>query len=70
MDTAAKDAEILVLGHQLKVLRRQVASPGFTWSDQTFVALLAGLVPREHWQSFLVTPETILGWHRRLAKKR
>ena len=70
MDTAAKDAEILVLRHQLTVLRRQVACPRFTWSDRALVALLAGLVPREHWRSFLVTPETILGWHRSLVRKR
>jgi len=69
-DAAAKDAEILVLRHQLAVLRRQVAGPRFTWSDRALVALLAGLVPREHWRSFLVSPQTILGWHRSLVKKR
>jgi len=58
MDAAAKDAEILVLRHQLAVLRRQVARPRFTWSDRALVALLAGLVPRELWGSFLVTPQT------------
>jgi hypothetical protein len=45
MDDAAKDAEILVLRHQLAVLRRQVARPRFTWSDRAIVALLAGLMP-------------------------
>jgi putative transposase len=70
MDTAAKDAEILVLRHQLAALRRTVARPRFTWSDRAIVALLSGLVPREHWRSFLITPETILGWHRSLVKKR
>ena len=69
-DAAAKDAEILVLRHQLAVLHRQVARPRFTWSDRALVALLAGLVPREHWRSFLVSPQTILGWHRSLVKKR
>jgi transposase len=70
MDAAAKDAEILVLRHQLAVLRRQVARPRFSWSDRALVALLAGLVPREHWRSFLVSPQTILGWRRSLVKKR
>ena len=70
MDAAATDAEILVLRHQLAVLRRQVARPRFTWSDRALVALLAGLVPRERWRSFLVSPQTILGWHRSLVKKR
>jgi putative transposase len=69
-DAAAKDAEIFVLRHQLAVLRRQVARPRFTWSDRALVALLAGLVPRERWRSFLVTPQTILGWHRSLVRRR
>jgi putative transposase len=69
-DPAAKDAEILVLRHQLAVLRRQVARPRFSWSDRALVALLAGLVPRERWRPFLVTPQTILGWHRSLVRKR
>jgi len=70
MDEVAKNAEILVLRHQLAVLRRQVTRPRFTWSDRAFVALLAGLVPRERWGSFLITPRTILDWHRRLVRKR
>ncbi len=69
MDTFAKDAEILVLRHQLAVLRRQVARPRFTWSDRAVIALLAGLVERERWSSFLVTPKTILDWHRRLVRR-
>ena len=68
MDAAAKDAEILVLRHQMAVLHRQVARPRFTWSDRAFIALLGGLVPREHWRSLLVSPQTILGWHRSLVK--
>jgi hypothetical protein len=70
MDVAAKDAEIVVLRHQLAVLRRQIARPRFTWSDRALVGLLAAFVPRERWASFLVTPQTILGWHRSLVRKR
>jgi transposase InsO family protein len=70
LDAAAKDAEIFVLRHQLAVLRRQVARPRFTWPDRALVSLLAGLVPRERWRSFLVTPQTILGWHRALVRRR
>src|ERR1035437_7955257 len=70
MDTVTKGAEILVLPHQLAVLRRQVDCPRFTWSDRAFVALFACLVPRECWRSFPVTLQTILGWHRSLVKKR
>ena len=51
MDAAAKDAEILVLRHQLAVPYRQVVRPRFTWSDRALFALLAGLAPREHWRS-------------------
>ena len=70
MDAVAKDAEILVLRHQLAMLRRQVARPGFTWSDRALIATLAKLVPRERWGAFLVTPETILRWHRALVRRR
>ena len=69
-DTAAKDAEILVLRHQLAVLRRQVTRPRFTWSDRALVALQARLVPRERWASFLVAPQTILEWHRSVVRRR
>lgn len=69
-DAIAKDAEILVLRHQVAVLRRQVGRARFTWSDRALVALLAGLIPRERWTGFLVTPKTILDWHRRLVARR
>jgi hypothetical protein len=68
-DAFAKDAEILVLRHQLSVLRRQVAKPRFSWSDRAVIALLASFVPRERWRSFLVTPQTVLDWHRRLVRR-
>lgn len=68
MDAFAKDAEILVLRHQLAILRRQVPRPRFTWSDRAVIALLASLVSRERWSAFLVTPKTILDWHRRLVR--
>ena len=70
MDAAAKDAEILVLRHQLAVLRRQVARPRFSWSDRALIATLTRLVPRERWAAFLVTPKTILRWHRPLVRRR
>jgi putative transposase len=59
-----------VLRHQLAVLQRQGARPRFTWSDRALVSALARLVPRERWASFLVTPETILRWHRALVRRR
>jgi putative transposase len=69
MDAVAKDAEILVLRHQVSVLRRQVSRPRFSWSDRALIATLPRLVPRERWVAFLVTPETILRWHRTLVRR-
>jgi putative transposase len=69
MDDVAKDAEILVLRHQLVVLGRQVTRPGFWWADRALVAAFARLVPRERWAAFVVTPETILRWHGALARR-
>ena len=62
MDDVAKVAEILVLRHQLRVLRRQVARPRFKWSDRAVIAPLSGLEPRQRWPAFLVTPKTVLDW--------
>ena len=69
MEALAKDMEILVLRHQLSVLGRQVGRPRLTWSDRALIALFSHLVPRERWSCFLVTPSTILEWHRRLVRK-
>ncbi len=56
-DMLATDAEILVLLHQLAVLRRQVGRPRFTWSVRALIALLAALVPRDRWMAFVVIVE-------------
>jgi putative transposase len=66
----AKDVEIAVLRHQLMVLRRQVARPRYTPSDRLVLAMLARLLPRERWSAFLVTPATLLRWHRDLVRRR
>jgi putative transposase len=66
----AKDAEIAVLRHQLLVLRRQVTRPRFTPSDRVVLAMLARLLPRDRWPVFLVTPGTLLRWHRELVVRR
>ena len=66
----AKDVEIAVLRHQLMVVRRQVARPRYTPQDRMVLAILARLLPRERWPAFLVTPATLLRWHRELVARR
>lgn len=60
----AKDIEIVVLRHQLMVVRRQVARPRYTLQDRKVLAILARMLPRERWPAFLVTPATLLRLHR------
>ena len=64
---AAKDLEILVLRHQLAVLRRQVVRPRFKPADRALLAALSRALPRSRWSCFFVKPETLLRWHRRLV---
>jgi putative transposase len=64
---AAKDLEILVLRHQLSVLRRQAARPKLQPADRALLAAVSRLLPRSRWSCFFVRPETLLRWHRRLV---
>ena len=64
-----KDVEIAVLRHQLAVLRRQVARPRYSPADRALLATLARLLSRERWAAFLVTPATLLRWHRDLVAR-
>ena len=66
----ADAVEIAVLRHQLAVLRRQVPRPRYAPADRMLLAALAKLLPRERWAAFLVTPSTLLRWHRELIHTR
>src|SRR3989454_12256373 len=66
----AKDVEIAVLRHQLAVLHRQVARPRYAPTNRLIVAMLVRLLPRERRSAFLVTPATLLRWHRELVQRR
>jgi putative transposase len=62
-----KDLEILVLRHQLAVLRRQVARPKPQPADRALLAALSRVLPRSRWPCFFAKPDTLLRWHRRLV---
>ena len=65
----SKELEILVLRHELSVLRRQVRKPRFEPHDRLLLAALSRGLPRCNWNAFLVRPETLLCWHRRLVAR-
>jgi transposase InsO family protein len=66
----SKELEILLLRHELAVLRRRVARPRLTRADRALLAALSRLVPRTAWTSLVVRPETLLRWHRQLVARR
>jgi putative transposase len=66
----AKEMEILVLRHQLRVLERQVARAELSPADRALLAAFSRVLPRRAWESFFVTPATLLRWHRELVARR
>jgi putative transposase len=65
----SKELEILVLRHELSILRRQVRRPQFAANDRLLLAALSRVLPRRSWRAFVVRPETLLRWHRRFVAR-
>lgn len=68
--TRSAEVELLVLRHELKVLRRRVRRPAYRRRDRVLLAAYSRLLPRASWGAFVVTPQTLLRWHRELVRRK
>src|SRR5436190_21201230 len=66
----AKDIELLVLRHQLAVLGRQASRPTLRPADRALLPALARLLPHPRRHGLVVTPQTLLRWHRELVRRK
>ena len=67
---AERDTELLLLRHELSVLRRSVKKPRLRTSDRIILSVLAMRLPRSRWNALIVRPETVLAWHRALVRRK
>jgi putative transposase len=65
-----KELEIVVLRHEMAILRRRTRQRSMTTADRVFLAATSRLLPRPLWNAFFVKPATLLDWHRRLVARR
>ena len=69
-DDGSKDLEILVLRHQVRVLQRTSGPPKLPTVDRVLLAVASRAIPRDRWSRFMVTPATLVRWHRQLVKRK
>jgi putative transposase len=67
---AAREAEIAILRHELAVLRRTAGHARLDWADRAVISALALVISRDRRDRLLATPETLLRWHRDIARRR
>jgi putative transposase len=70
LDPGDRELELILLRHELSILRRTVKKPRLRPADRMILAALASRLPRRTWARLLVRPETVLGWHRALVRRK
>src|SRR5438132_3099563 len=69
-DEREREVEILVLRHEIRVLSRKAGRPKLRRRDRLFLAAAANILPKDRWACFIVTPSTLLRWHRELVRRK